>query len=69
MKNKLQRINKGKWVGGVLNGIGQYFGIDVNILRIIALIIFFIPWGGNLGLIYVAAWLLIPDEHGDNIFN
>ena len=70
MKKKLYRIKKGHWVGGVLNGIGQYFGIDTNILRIIILILFILPpFGGYLGWIYLAAWLLIPDEDGNNSFN
>ncbi len=57
---QLRRTKNGRVVAGVCSGIGEYIGVDANILRIaLAVATFF----GGLGVgIYAVAWLLIPDE-------
>ncbi len=48
-------------VAGVCAGIGNYFGIDPNIVRVLfaALTIFSIGAGA---LVYLVAWAVVPEE-------
>ena len=60
-------------VAGVCAGIGQFFGIDPNIVRIVfaALTVFS---AGAAALVYLAAWVIVPEENEassitENYFN
>jgi phage shock protein PspC (stress-responsive transcriptional regulator) len=57
---RLQRTHNGRIIAGVCSGVGEYTGIDPNILRVgLAIACFF----GGLGFgIYAVAWLLVPEE-------
>jgi len=47
-----------KSIGGVCGGLSAYFDVDVTIIRIIALIVFFF---GSLGFwIYIIFWIVAP---------
>ena len=62
MAKKLYRSRNDKKLCGVCGGLADYFGLDVNIIRVAAIgSVFF----GGLGLVaYIAAAFLIP-EQGD----
>ncbi|MGE5133942.1 MAG: PspC domain-containing protein [Gemmatimonadota bacterium] len=57
---QLIRPRAGRMVAGVCAGLGDYFGIDPNIVRLVfaALSIF----GGAGVLVYLVAWLVVPEE-------
>ena len=57
---RLERSRDGRWLGGVCAGLGRYFNLSPNIYRIafVALALA----GGTGILLYVAAWLVIPQE-------
>ena len=57
---RLYRAADRRWVGGVCAGLGRYFGLSPMIYRIafVALALA----GGTGVLLYLAAWLVIPDE-------
>jgi len=47
-------------LAGVASGIARYLGIDVTLVRIAFVLVTLI---GGLGIpLYLASWLLIPDE-------
>jgi phage shock protein PspC (stress-responsive transcriptional regulator) len=48
------------WIGGVCAGIAERTGIDVLIVRGIAVVVAIL--GGPAILLYAAAWLLLPDR-------
>ncbi|TKK89492.1 PspC domain-containing protein [Herbidospora galbida] len=57
---QLRRTRNGRIVAGVCSGVGQYVGVDPNILRIVLAVASFF---GGLGIgVYAVAWLLIPSE-------
>ncbi|MFC4112356.1 PspC domain-containing protein [Nonomuraea zeae] len=60
---KLRRTHKGRIVAGVCSGIGEYVGIDANLVRIgLAIATLF----GGVGVgVYAIGWLLMPDEGTD----
>src|SRR5256886_17496967 len=57
---RLTRPREGRWLGGVCSGLARYFDLNPLIYRIafVALALA----GGTGILLYVAAWLVIPDE-------
>ena len=62
MAKKLYRSRNDKKLCGVCGGLAEYFGLDVNIIRVAAIVSVFF---GGLGLVaYIAAAFLIP-EQGD----
>ena len=48
-------------VAGVCAGIGQFFGIDANLVRIIFAILTVFS-AGAAALVYVIAWVVVPEE-------
>lgn len=53
------RSNDKKMFAGVCGGIAGYFGADVNLVRLLA-VIAAICTGGTAALVYLAAWMLMP---------
>jgi len=62
LKN-LRRPVEGRMLGGVAAGLARYLGTDVNIVRLVIVLLAFV--GGAAVPLYVAAWLLIPEEGSD----
>ncbi|EGD52447.1 phage shock protein C, PspC [Thermoanaerobacter ethanolicus JW 200] len=60
MSKKLYRSRTQRMIGGVCGGIAEYFNVDPTIIRLIwAFLIIF--WGTGL-LVYLIAWIIIPEE-------
>lgn len=59
----LHRTNNGKMVAGVCSGLGEFLGVDANIIRLLLAV--FTLLGGAGILVYIAGWLLIPEEGRD----
>jgi phage shock protein PspC (stress-responsive transcriptional regulator) len=59
----LRRRSDSRVIGGVASGLGDYFNVDPLLIRIgfVGLMVF----GGMGVVLYVAAWLLVPDETTD----
>jgi phage shock protein C len=57
----LVRTRDGRIVAGVCSGLGAYFGIDANLIRLILAVITVFT-GGFGALAYLAAWVVIPEE-------
>lgn len=56
---KLYRDKDGGMIGGVLAGLGHYFGIDKVWIRIFFLILFFFYGTGLLA--YIILWIVMPE--------
>lgn len=61
---KLHRSKNDRVIAGVAGGLGEYFGIDPVLFRI--LFIFLILWGGAGVLFYLILMLIIPREDGQS---
>ncbi|MDJ0359021.1 PspC domain-containing protein [Rhodococcus sp. H29-C3] len=55
------RSDSQKMVTGVCGGIGEYFGIDANLVRVLT-VLGTVVSGGTVALIYLAAWMLMPSR-------
>jgi len=60
MHHKLYRSRTDEILGGVCGGLGDYFGIDSNLIRLIFVILALVNGVGVL--IYLALWLIVPRE-------
>lgn len=63
---RLYRSRSNRVLGGVAGGLGDYFGIDPVIVRVLFVLI---SLGHGFGvLLYLVLWVIIPEEpltHGD----
>jgi phage shock protein PspC (stress-responsive transcriptional regulator) len=59
----LRRSVEDRMLAGVAAGIAQYLGADVTIVRVVLAVLAFV--GGAGVPIYLACWLLIPEEGSD----
>jgi phage shock protein PspC (stress-responsive transcriptional regulator) len=60
---RLFRMRVGRVVAGVCAGLAAYFGIDPTLVRL-AFALFTI-FGGAGVLLYLVAWIVIPEDDGD----
>jgi phage shock protein PspC (stress-responsive transcriptional regulator) len=60
MTSALVRPRSHRMIAGVCSGIGRRFGISANVVRLVFLLSMLLP--GPQILIYLAAWILIPQE-------
>ena len=58
MEKHLYRSRQRRIVGGVCGGIGEYFGLDPTLVRIITVLLFLLPGIGILT--YIILWIIIP---------
>lgn len=61
MAKKFIRPKKGRVIGGVCMGLSDYFGVDVTIIRVLALVLL-LPGGLPGFLPYVLLWIASPSE-------
>jgi phage shock protein PspC (stress-responsive transcriptional regulator) len=62
-RKRLYRSSKGQMVAGVCTGLGEYLNVDANLIRLgFAVLTIF----GGLGiLLYLIAWVILPEEGQD----
>jgi phage shock protein PspC (stress-responsive transcriptional regulator) len=60
---RLLRIRQGRIVAGVCAGLGAYFGVDVNLVRL-AFGVLSVFYGLGI-LLYLIAWAILPEEGED----
>jgi phage shock protein PspC (stress-responsive transcriptional regulator) len=58
---RLIRPRDGRMVAGVCAGIGDFFGIDANIVRVVFAALTVFSAGAGV-LVYLAAWAVVPEE-------
>ncbi|MFD4673480.1 PspC domain-containing protein [Lentzea sp. NPDC058450] len=58
---KLRRSRSDKMVAGVCGGVSKMIGVDAAILRIVLVAATLLGFGTG-AVLYVAAWILMPEE-------
>lgn len=58
---RLYRSIDDKVLGGVCGGLGEYFNVDANLLRVIAIILIFATVF-VVSVVYIIMWIVIPQE-------
>ena len=62
-EQRLHRVDRGRMLAGVAAGLADYFDVDPTIVRVGFVALAFL--GGLAVPLYLAGWLLIPDEDSD----
>ena len=57
---RLYRSRKNRKIAGVSAGLAEYLNVDPTVIRV--LVIVFAVMGGAGALIYLAMWLVVPEE-------
>ena len=60
---RLYRVREGRLVAGVYAGLASYFGVDPTLVRLAFILV--TVFGGIGVLLYLCAWIVIPEEGGD----
>ena len=58
---RLYRSNKNRMFAGICGGIAEYFNIDPTIVRLLAVVGFFITASGFFWA-YLIMWIIIPEQ-------
>jgi len=61
---RLVRVEEGRWLAGVCAGLGRYFDVNPLVYRIAFAALALA--GGTGVLLYIAAWLVMPNETSDD---
>jgi phage shock protein C len=59
---RLYRSQKDRKLAGIFGGLGDYFDIDSNVLRLLAVLLFLISGFFPVLITYIIAWVILPDE-------
>ncbi|MDI9492940.1 MAG: PspC domain-containing protein [Bacillota bacterium] len=65
MEKRLYRSTQNKVLAGVCGGIGEYFGVDPVLVRLLV-VVFTLMWGAGL-IAYIIAALIIPSRNSDDL--
>lgn len=57
---RLVRSRDDRWLAGVCGGVGEYAGVDPNLVRLLA-IVGAVFSAGTLLLAYIVAWIVMPE--------
>jgi len=60
-RERLVRSRTDRKIAGVCAGIAEYFDVDVTLVRIVWLVLTFIPPTPGL-LAYIICWIVMPEE-------
>ena|SRR5581483_5505183 len=58
---RLSRPMHEKKIAGVCAGFARYFNVDVTLVRIVWLVLVFVPCPAGL-VAYIAAWIIMPRD-------
>jgi phage shock protein C len=59
---QLYRSRKDRMIGGVCGGLGEYFGIDPTLVRVLFIFGAFMGVPGALAVVYLVMLILVPQE-------
>lgn len=57
---RLHRSRKDRKLAGVCGGLGEYMNVDPTVIRVLFVVLAVL--GGAGALIYLAMWLIVPEE-------
>ena len=58
---RLYRSRDERMLAGICGGLGEYLNVDPTVIRILFVILALVGFGGGI-LLYLAMWLIVPEE-------
>ncbi|WP_292731015.1 PspC domain-containing protein [Methanoculleus sp.] len=62
MAKKLTRSTSDRWIAGICGGIGEYFEIDPNVIRVVWVIVTVLTGFLPGIIIYILLWIILPEQ-------
>ena len=59
---QLTRSRKNRMIAGICAGLGEYFGVDPTIVRLLFVLGFFMGLHGGILLVYLIMAIVTPEE-------
>ena len=59
---RLYRSRRERMLGGVCGGLAEYFATDPTLIRLLAVVTFFVTGCFPAVLAYIVAWAIMPEE-------
>jgi phage shock protein C len=56
--HKLYRSQNERMIAGVCGGLAEFFGLDVSLVRLLAVVMALL--GGHGVLVYLILWIIVP---------
>jgi phage shock protein C len=66
---KLYRSREDQKLGGVIGGLGEYFEVDSNLLRLVSILVCFFTGIIPILLTYLIAWAILPLKSYEEVEN
>jgi phage shock protein C len=63
MQKRLKRSRQDSMIAGVCGGLGDYFGVDPTVIRLVFVLLALL--GGHGLLIYLILWIVMPRQPAD----
>ena len=63
MQKKLMRSRNETMIAGVCGGLGEYFGVDPTLMRLVFVLLALL--GGHGVLVYLILWIVMPRQRAD----
>jgi phage shock protein C len=60
-RRRLMRSRTDRKIAGVCAGVGEYFDVDVTLVRIVFLVLLLLPPAIGL-VLYIVGWIVMPEE-------
>lgn len=60
LNHRLFRDPDNKVLGGIASGVAAYFDCDLTLVRILFILLLFVPYGPML-VLYIVGWIVIPE--------
>ncbi len=61
---RLYRSRTNRMIGGVCSGLGEFFGIDATVVRLLFVFGVIFGWGAML-VVYLIMLIIVPEEPGE----
>ncbi len=58
---RLYRSTTDKKIAGICGGLGEIFNLDPNLIRLLAVLLFFVTGFFPVVITYLIAWIIIPE--------
>lgn len=58
---KLYRSRKQRMIAGVCGGLGEYFGVDPTVMRVLFVVATVLGFGSSI-LVYLILLIVVPEE-------
>lgn len=58
---RLYRSNKDRMMAGICGGLAEYFNIDPTVVRLLAVVAFFLTASGAFWA-YIIMWAVVPEQ-------